>query len=147
MAQDAKTYQATMEANTNRLNVEIEGEGNYSSTASSDTIGPMTDQQLTPQPEIQPTDALLSQATGYFHDLDLDGILGLAPPSSTRANVTPKKAAWLAEIFGDDDADEDEDDDQDEDDLSNQPSKKMRLANKMSKDPASGYQVTTPAEV
>ena len=57
------------------IKMEIEGEGIYASTVSSDTRGP-TDQGLTLSPKIQLNDPWLFDAADSFQDQDLDALLG-----------------------------------------------------------------------
>ena len=58
------------------INMENQGEGNYASTASSDTRDHKTDQGLTLSPKIQLNDPWLYDAAGAFQDTDLDALLG-----------------------------------------------------------------------
>jgi hypothetical protein len=58
------------------VKMETQGEGNYASTAFSDTRDQETDQGLTLSPKIQSSDAWLFDAAGTFSDQDLNALLG-----------------------------------------------------------------------
>lgn len=111
----------------------------------SSKLGPMPKSSTKPKTSEGPAapsrnrsnDALLSESTGSLDSLDLDDLLG---PGS--ASLTPGKNAhldvreWFAKVVNDDQHKPPE-----------RPQKVMKLADGTPKDSASGYRITTRAEV